>query len=133
MTRVKQVLGLTRKNIPRPCSQQAWLSSFLCSFIIPCFFVVFLGGVGFFLYSLRPVLIAWAMELAPKELGGSVVGLQFSFQSGLSALAPVLGGWIADHWGLMATFYFLAATVILSNVLVVFIRESARSVDKSAD
>jgi MFS transporter, FSR family, fosmidomycin resistance protein len=95
-------------------------------------FVVFLGGVGFFLYSLRPVLIAWAMELAPKELAGSVIGLQFSFQSGLSALAPVVGGWIADHWGLMATFYFLAATVILSNVLVVFIRESEESHEKLA-
>ncbi|OGP59260.1 MAG: hypothetical protein A2162_09920 [Deltaproteobacteria bacterium RBG_13_52_11b] len=98
----------------------------------PVLFVVFLGGVGFFLYSLRPVLIAWAMELAPKELRGSVVGLQFSFQSALSALAPVLGGWVADRWGLMATFYFLAATVILSNVLVAFIRESETSHEKSA-
>jgi MFS family permease len=77
--------------------------------------------------SLRPVLIAWAMALAPKELAGSVVGLQFSFQSGLSALAPVLGGWIADRWGLMVTFYFLGATVILANVLVPLIRESRES------
>ena len=91
---------------------------------IPILFVVFLGTVGFFLYSLRPVLIAWAMEIAPREMGGSVVALQFSLQSAFSAVAPVMGGWIADRWGLMYTFYFLAATVILSNILVVFIKES---------
>ena len=94
---------------------------------IPWLFVVILGGVGFFLYSLRPVLIAWAMEIAPQELGGTVVGLQFTFQSALSALAPVLGGWIADRWGLMVTFYFLAATVVFSNILAFLIRESPQS------
>jgi FSR family fosmidomycin resistance protein-like MFS transporter len=96
---------------------------FLAFFNVPWLFVVFLSVVGFFLYSLRPVLIAWTMEVAPKELGGSAVGLQFTFQSVLSALAPVLGGWIADTWGLMVTFYFLAAVLLLSNLLVVFLRE----------
>jgi hypothetical protein len=38
--------------------------------------------------------------------------------------APVLGGWIADRWGLMYTFYFLAATVLVSNVLVIFVRDA---------
>jgi len=101
---------------------------FLLAFLnIPWLFVVFLAIVGFFLYSLRPVLIAWAMEVAPKELGGSVVGIQFTFQSALSAIAPVLGGWIADRWGLIYTFYFLGVVLLLSNLLVVFVKDPLRS------
>lgn len=90
---------------------------------IPWLFVVVLGVVGFFLYALRPVLFAWTMEVAPKELGGSAIGIQFSFQSALAAVAPVAGGWIADAWGLMATFYGLAAVALLSNLLVFFVSE----------
>ena len=96
---------------------------FLAFLNIPWLFVVFLAVVGFFLYALRPVLFAWTMEVAPKEMGGSAIAIQFSFQSGLAALAPVAGGWIADTWGLMTTFYFLALTVLLSNVLVLFVKE----------
>jgi MFS family permease len=103
------------------------LAIFLLALLnIPWLFVAFLGVLGFFLYSLRPVLVAWTMEVAPQEYGGSVVGLQFSFQSALSALAPVLGGWIADTWGLMYTFYFLAGTVLLANLFVFFVPEPGR-------
>jgi sugar phosphate permease len=114
-----------RKRIVTAALLSTSVAIFLLIFLrIPWLFVVILGGVGFFLYSLRPVLIAWAMELAPRELGGTVVGLQFTFQSALSALAPVLGGWIADRWGLMVTFYFLGGTVLVSNLLAFLIHES---------
>jgi MFS family permease len=104
------------------------LAIFLLAFVnIPWLFVVFLGVMGFFLYSLTPVLIAWIMEVAPKELEGSVVGLQFSLQAAFGALAPALGGWIADQWGLMYTFYFLAAVLLLSNVLVAFTKSPVRA------
>jgi MFS family permease len=117
-----------RKRIVTAALISTSVAVFLLAFLnIPWLFVVFLAVVGFFLYSLRPVLIAWAMEVAPKELGGSVVGIQFTFQSALSAIAPVLGGWIADRWGLMYTFYFLGAVLLLSNVLVLFIKEPSKS------
>lgn len=114
-----------RKRVVRAALFSTSLAIFFLVFLnISWLFVVFLGVVGFFLYSLRPVLIAWTMEVAPKELGGTAVSVQFSFQSALSALAPVLGGWIADTWGLMYTFYFLGAMLLLSNLFVVFIKES---------
>jgi FSR family fosmidomycin resistance protein-like MFS transporter len=113
-----------RKKIVTTALAATSIAVFSLAFLnITWLFVVFLGVLGFFLYSLRPVLLAWTMEVAPKELGGSAIGVQFSFQSALSALSPVLGGWIADKWGLMYTFYFLAATLVLSNLLVVLIRE----------
>lgn len=117
-----------RKRVVTAALGSTSIALFLLVFVnIPWLFIAFLGAMGFFLYSLRPVLFAWTMEVAPKELGGSAIGINFSFQSALSALAPVLGGWIADSWGLMYTFYFLAATVLLSNLLVVLAREPARS------
>lgn len=113
-----------RKKVTATALFTTSLGVFLMALLdIPWLFVVFLGVVGFFLYSLRPVLFAWTMEVAPKELGGSAISIQFSLQSALSALAPVLGGWIADTWGLMATFFFLAGTMLLSNVLVLFVKE----------
>ena len=116
-----------RKRVVTAALFSTSLGIFLLAFVnIPWLFVFFLGVVGFFLYAVRPVLFAWTMEAAPKELGGSVIGIQFSFQSALSALAPVLGGWIADQWGLMYTFSFLAAVLLLSNLLVAFVKEPAR-------
>ncbi|MCL5023662.1 MAG: MFS transporter [Nitrospirae bacterium] len=115
-----------QKRVVTPSLLLTGLAIFLLVFVnVPSLFVVFLGVIGFFLYSLRPVLFSWAMELAPREMGGSVVGIQFSFQSILAALAPVVGGWIADKWGLSHTFYFLAAMLLFSNLLVVFVREAA--------
>jgi MFS family permease len=116
-----------RKRVVTAALFSTSLAIFLLAFVnIPWLFVVFLGGMGFFLYALSPVLIAWTMEVAPQELGGSAIAIQFTFQSVLSALAPVLGGWIADHWGLMYTFYFLAAVLLLSNLLVPFLKEPVR-------
>jgi MFS family permease len=117
-----------RKRVVTAALLSTSIALFLLVFInVSWLFVAFLGTVGFFLYSLRPVLFAWTMEIAPKELGGSAIALNFSFQSALSALAPVLGGWIADTWGLMYTFYFLAVMILLSNLLVVLVQEPARS------
>jgi MFS transporter, FSR family, fosmidomycin resistance protein len=120
-----------RKKVTTAALFSTSIAVFLLAILdVPWLFVVFLGVVGFFLYSLRPVLFAWTMEIAPKELGGSAIGIQFTFQSALAAVAPLAGGWIADKWGLMATFYFLAATVLLSNLLVIFVKEQAH---KSAE
>jgi MFS family permease len=124
--RVSDRLG--RKRVVRASLVTTSLGIFLLVLLnVPWLFVAFLGVVGFFLFAVRPVLMAWAMEVAPKELGGAVVGIQFGFQSGFAALAPVIGGWIADTWGLIYTFYFLAATILVSNFLVYFVPEPART------
>ncbi|HET9822226.1 MAG TPA: MFS transporter [Burkholderiaceae bacterium] len=81
-------------------------------------FVIFIAALGFFLYAIRPVIQAWLLEVTPKNLGGSSVGILFGAQSLGSAVAPLVGGVIADRWGLGATFYFLAGTIVCANVLV---------------
>ena len=83
-------------------------------------FVAFIALVGFFLYAMRAVLQAWAIETTPKELAGSAVGIQFGITSLGAAASPFLFGVIADAYGLYAGFYFLAGLIIFANVLVFF-------------
>lgn len=84
-------------------------------------FIVFVALVGFFLYAMRPVMQAWAIENTPKRLAGTGVGLQFTILSIGGSIAPALFGLIADTWNVYAAFYFLAGTIILANLLVVFV------------
>lgn len=86
-------------------------------------FVLILALIGFFLYSTAPVLNAWALDVAPRELGGTSIGILFATQSLLGGIAPVVDGAIAEAYGLQATFYFIAGTVLLANVLIFAIKD----------
>ncbi len=82
------------------------------------FFVVFVALVGFFLYAMRSALQAWAVESVPQNLAGSGVGLQFGITGLGGALSPALFGMIADAYDIYAGFYFLAAIIMLANLLI---------------
>jgi FSR family fosmidomycin resistance protein-like MFS transporter len=82
-------------------------------------FIAFIAVLGFVLYALRPVLQAWLLESTPKNMGGSSIGILFGAQSLGSSVAPLIGGLIADRFGLGATFYFLAGTIVCANLLIV--------------
>jgi MFS family permease len=51
-------------------------------------------------------------------MGGSAIGLLFSTQALGAGLGPLSAGVVADHYGLMAAFYFLAGTIVLANLMV---------------
>jgi FSR family fosmidomycin resistance protein-like MFS transporter len=76
--------------------------------------------VGFFLYAMRAVLQAWAVESVPKNMAGAGVGLQFGFTSLGAAISPAIFGMIADNFDIYKAFYFLAGIIIFANVLVLF-------------
>lgn len=89
-------------------------------------FIVFVALVGFFMYAMRPVLQAWAVENTPKRLAGTGVGLQFTILAIGGSIAPATFGVIADTWSVYAAFYFLAGTIIAANLLVLLVpREGA--------
>ncbi|MDP1537205.1 MAG: MFS transporter [Burkholderiales bacterium] len=89
-------------------------------------FIVFVALVGFFMYAMRPVLQAWAVENTPKRLAGTGVGLQFTILAIGGSIAPATFGVIADTWSVYAAFYFLAGTIIAANLLVLLVpREAA--------
>ena len=84
-------------------------------------FVFLIAVLGFFLYAARPIMQVWMLEATPKNMGGTAIGLMFGMQSGAQAIAPILGGMVADRFGLLAAFYLLAFTIVLANLMVVWI------------
>ena len=81
-------------------------------------FIAFVAVLGFFLYAIRPVLQAWLLETTPKNMGGTSIGILFGAQALGSSVAPFLGGVIADRYGLTATFWFLAVTIVIANLFI---------------
>jgi MFS family permease len=81
-------------------------------------FIFLIAVLGFFLYATRPVIQAWMLDVTPKNMGGSSIGVLFGAQAVGGALGPLFGGMVADRYGLLATFYFLAATIVVANLLV---------------
>ena len=88
-------------------------------------FIFFIAFLGFFLYAIRPVLQAWLLEATPKNMGGTSIGILFAVQSLGSAISPLIGGFLADRYGLMSTFYFLAFTIVIANLLIFLMPESS--------
>jgi len=74
--------------------------------------------LGFALFAVRPVVHSWMMDLVPPSLFGSATSLMFGTQALLSAAVPLIGGLIADAYGLSAVFYLLAGTMLVANFLV---------------
>lgn len=104
----------------------AWVSS-------PILFVGLVSMLGFALFSVRPVIHSWAMDLAPRGMQGSVVSLLFGSQSAFSAAVPAVGGMIADNWGLHKVFYALAVAMLIANLLVWMLPDSARDATAPAE
>jgi sugar phosphate permease len=84
-------------------------------------FVALVAVLGFFLYATRPVIQAWLLETTPKNMGGSSIGILFGAQALGASVGPLVAGLIADRYGLLAAFYFLAATIVIANLFVFFI------------
>ena len=87
--------------------------------------LLFIAGVsvlGFVLFAVRPVMQGWMMDLTPRELGGSATSVMFGVQALFGATVPVLGGIVADTWGLIEVFYMLAAFMLIANVLMFTLR-----------
>ena len=64
------------------------------------------------------------MDLTPPGMNGSATSLMFGTQGAFKMGLPVLGGFIADTWGLPAVFYLLAATMLAANVAAVALPRS---------
>ena len=81
-------------------------------------FVALVAVLGFFLFAVRAVLQAWLLDATPPGLGGSAIGILFGAQAAGAAVGPICAGVLADHYGIMAAFYFLAGTIIVANLMI---------------
>jgi len=81
-------------------------------------FIAFIAVLGFFLYAIRPVLQAWLLESTPRNMGGTSIGILFGAQALGASIAPLVGGMVADRYGLTMTFWFLAGTIVFANLFI---------------
>ena len=81
---------------------------------------VLVAFLGFFLFAVRAVLQAWLLDATPPRLGGSAIGVLFAIQAFGAAIGPICAGVLADRYGIMAAFYFLAGTIIVANMMIFF-------------
>ena len=117
----------------KPVLSTGLISTSIVLFVLAYFrvnwlFIAVLALLGFFLYAIRPVIWAWVLDLGPKDMGGTTVSVFSGAQSLFSSLSPVLCGFIADRWGILAAFYFLAGTIFLANFIVLAIPEVKKTV-----
>jgi sugar phosphate permease len=77
--------------------------------------------LGFFLFAIRPVVQSWMMDLVPPSFAGSATSLMFGVQAVLGALTPLIGGVMADRYGLLAVFYMLTGIMLLANILALLV------------
>lgn len=80
-------------------------------------FVAGIAALGFALYAVRPVVHSWMMDLTPPHMGGSASSMMFATQSGFSVAMPLIAGALADTYGLVSVFYFLAVGMLITNLL----------------
>ena len=85
-------------------------------------FIVGVSVLGFVLFAVRPVMQGWMMDLTPANLGGSATSVMFGMQALFGAAVPVLGGIVADTWGLIEVFYMLAGFMLIANVMMFTLR-----------
>jgi FSR family fosmidomycin resistance protein-like MFS transporter len=77
-----------------------------------------LAALGALLWALRPVIVTAAMEAAPQNLAGSIVAVIYGANMGVSFLAPLMAGLIADVYGLSAALLSIAAFPLLAAVVM---------------
>ena len=90
-------------------------------------FVFFIAVLGFFLFAVRAIMQAWLLDATPPNMGGTSIGILFGTQALGAAIGPYAGGVIADRYGLMATFYFLAVTIVVANLFILATPMTPRS------
>ncbi|MBI3002210.1 MAG: MFS transporter [candidate division NC10 bacterium] len=70
------------------------------------------GILGFVLLAVRPIMHAEATELSRDGLQSTTMGVIFGLNEGISSLSAVLGGWVAEVFGLKACFGFFALVLL---------------------
>ena len=92
----------------------------------PSLLIALMAVLGAMLFSVRPVIHGWAMDMTPDHMHGSAISLLFGTQSAFSMIVPIAGGLIADTWGVTAAFYALASTMAVATLITLALPERRR-------
>lgn len=73
--------------------------------------------MGLFLFSMRPVIFAFALDVTAQQVGASTIGIIFASNQLMAAIAPTIAGALADRFGVINIFY-LAGGLILAGAFM---------------
>ena len=62
----------------------------------------------------------------PREYEGAAVGILFTTQGLLPTAMPLVGGYLGDRYGLLSIFYVIAGTVLVANLVLLFVPDVRR-------
>jgi MFS family permease len=85
--------------------------------------VVSVALLGLFHYSLRPIIFAFALDVTPPEIGATTISYVFTWNQAISAIAPLVGGFLADSLGIQYALYFVILLSLTSAVFAGVIKE----------
>jgi MFS family permease len=88
--------------------------------------MVCMAFLGFFHYSLRPIIFAFALDVTPAEIGATTVSYVFTWNQAISAICPLLGGFLADGFGIQYALYLVAVLSLTAAFAAGFIKKSER-------
>jgi MFS transporter, FSR family, fosmidomycin resistance protein len=79
-------------------------------------FLAVLVLLGTVLFAIRPVIMANALDVTPKHLGASVIGIVFTIQAAFTSAAPLMVGWTGDRFHIGAGFYVVGGLILISGL-----------------
>ncbi|MBW2439720.1 MAG: hypothetical protein JRH12_04540, partial [Deltaproteobacteria bacterium] len=86
--------------------------------------MVSVGLLGFFHYSLRPIIFAFALDVTPPEIGATTVSYVFAWNQTFSAISPILGGFLADAFGIRYAMFFIAGLTLTAALISASLKEA---------
>ncbi len=89
-------------------------------------YVTCVAVLGFGLYAIRPVVQSWMMDMTPPRFSGSAASLMFAVQGLMTTTLPLVGGFVADRYGLAAVFYLIAGLMLCANLMAVVLPNRVR-------
>jgi MFS family permease len=88
-------------------------------------FIGVLVLLGTVLFSIRPVIMANALDVTPSHLGASVIGIMFTIQAAFSSATPIAVGWVGDTFHIGAAFYVVGGLILISGLIALSLPKSA--------
>jgi len=79
--------------------------------------------LGLFHYSLRPIIFSFALDVTPPEIGATTISYVFTWNQAISAISPLVGGFLADALGIQYALYFVTLLSLTSAVFAGIIKE----------
>ena len=94
--------------------------------------MISVGLLGFFHYSLRPIIFAYALDVTPPEIGATTISYVFAWNQTFSAISPLVGGFLADAFGIRYAMYFIAALTLIAALISGLVKAMPQPVNLEA-